>query len=109
MIDNKQRTTLPFGGRSDEHDVSVLSAPKILPALEPGTSEPVPVYSDEMVAVGASMLPRHHSHAQIAMQPSEYDTIHLVFLPILETRDRPIWHNLRTENGAEGATGPAIR
>ena len=83
MIDNHHPLMLLFGGRSDAHDVSVLSAPKILTTLDRGETEPVPVYSDEMVAVGASMLPRHHSNAQIAMQPSEYDTLHLVLLPIL--------------------------
>jgi D-alanine-D-alanine ligase len=41
---NRLRIAVLFGGRSAEHDVSVLSATNIMPALEPAKYDAVPVF-----------------------------------------------------------------
>ncbi len=41
---NRLRIGVLFGGRSAEHDVSVLSATNVMRALDPGKYEAVPVF-----------------------------------------------------------------
>lgn len=41
---NRLRIGVLFGGRSAEHDVSVLSATNVMRALDPGKYEPVPIF-----------------------------------------------------------------
>lgn len=43
----KLRVGVLFGGRSTEHEVSVLSAQSVLNALDPQQFEPVPIYVDK--------------------------------------------------------------
>ncbi|WP_200876133.1 hypothetical protein [Ruegeria halocynthiae] len=42
--DKRLRIMVLFGGRSDEHEVSVLSATNILSAMDREKYEPVPIY-----------------------------------------------------------------
>ncbi|ENT05788.1 D-alanine-D-alanine ligase A [Brucella sp. 63/311] len=44
MASGKMRIVVLFGGRSAEHDVSVLSATNVMNALDPAKYEAVPVF-----------------------------------------------------------------
>jgi D-alanine-D-alanine ligase len=44
IVSNRLRVAVLFGGRSAEHDVSVLSATNVMRALDPERYDPVPVY-----------------------------------------------------------------
>ncbi|TIS05886.1 MAG: D-alanine--D-alanine ligase A, partial [Mesorhizobium sp.] len=44
MAEKRLRIGVLFGGRSAEHDVSVLSANNVMGALEPGKYDAVPIF-----------------------------------------------------------------
>jgi len=108
---NRRRIAVLYGGRSDEHDVSILSATNVMRALDPAKYDSVPIfvardgrwllgsYADGILAQPASgaqvcLVPGGQGRA-IALEPDgaarELPAIDILF---------PVLHGLHGEDGA---------
>ena len=108
---NRLRIGIVFGGRSAEHDVSVLSATNVMNALDPARYDPVPIFVTRegrwlLSAFGEGGLARPSSGADLCLIPGghgraialpeedapyELPKIDIVF---------PVLHGLHGEDGA---------
>lgn len=108
---SRLRIAVLFGGRSAEHDVSVLSATNVVRALDPGRYEVVPVYVTRdgrwvLSSIAGGVLAKPESGAELCLVPgglgraiaipaegAPYD------LPKIDVLF-PVLHGLHGEDGA---------
>ncbi|MFI0846262.1 D-alanine--D-alanine ligase family protein [Mesorhizobium sp. IMUNJ 23232] len=108
---SKLRIAVLFGGRSAEHDVSVLSAANVMGALEPGKYDAVPVFVTRegkwlLSSFDDGTLSKPESGTEICLVPGGHGRI--IALPAggaaydLPTIDIafPVLHGLHGEDGA---------
>jgi len=110
-ISNRLRIAVLFGGRSAEHDVSVLSATNVMRALEPGKYDAVPIFITRegqwlLSGFENGALAKPESGTEVCLMPGgrgrmmaipangaphELDKIDILF---------PVLHGLHGEDGA---------
>ncbi|PBB39364.1 D-alanine--D-alanine ligase family protein [Mesorhizobium sp. WSM3868] len=111
MAEKRLRIGVLFGGRSAEHDVSVLSANNVMGALEPGKYDAVPIFvtregqwllsrfEDGALATpsnGAEVCLVPGGHGRMLAVPAEGPPYELPAIDILF----PVLHGLHGEDGA---------
>lgn len=118
-LQKRLRIALLFGGRSPEHDVSILSATNVMQALDQDKYEAVPVFVTRegqwlLSTYEQGQLTTPSSGTQICLLPAGYGRIvglnehhELRELPRIDALF-PVLHGLHGEDGAvQGLTGVA--
>ena len=107
---SRLRIGVLFGGRSTEHEVSILSAQSIIAAMDPQRFEPVPLYIDKngRWLVGGSLKrlvgeDARHTYVYLPPDPTQHSLVpaqngRALGLPPLDAVF-PVFHGLNGEDG----------